>query len=559
MRMLCCVAALLCAYNLARAQSDDVKKDIADVDARSAKPFEQREREDAMRRLAAAGDAVAFRKLIDLLNDDFVHIRASAQRELVKAKGDADTPLVKEGITHKQPEVRRRSALALGQRRSTMATEALLSTLKSDRESAVREAAARALGGVTRAQTTDWKPRADVVEAFDKAIKTADASAGASAHELGRLGEKDYAEKIVGLLKKGTPEAAIGACDGLAALGVAAENAEALSKAAGHKDWRVRIAAGQALGTSASIPDEGMYGKAFGALVADADWRVRRRTIEALVELWQPLSAAILVERLPDEEGALALDIVHALEDLTGLKYGYLKDAWINWWKAAGKDRPLADRKTRPKHGWLRLPKAGSVESGGGGATASYFDIPVYAQASAFVFDMSGSMRDPVGRDNPKLRVDVAREELARTLGDLPENTPFNLVIYRYYSEFPIRTETQRAFPKGVQPLNAKNVAAANKWIEGMVAVGWGAFYEGLLAAFEDPAAQVVYFMSDGAPSRGEYVERDELIEALIEARRFSPVVVHGVLVGGGQRDEEFMQETAQSCGGSFADARKRK
>jgi hypothetical protein len=70
------------------------------------------------------------------------------QRELVKAKGDADTSLVKEGLVHKQAEILCRSALALGQRNSAASTDALLNLLKADREDAVRAAAARALGEI---------------------------------------------------------------------------------------------------------------------------------------------------------------------------------------------------------------------------------------------------------------------------------------------------------------------------------------------------------------------------------------------------------------------------
>lgn len=558
-RTLVCGLALTCAVMVVRAQPEDVKNDLQEVDARRDKPFEQREREEAMRRLARSGDAAAVEKLIELLGDDFVHIRATAQRELANVKGDADNSLVDVGLKHKQAEVRRRSALVLGKRKSVAAVEALVDVLKEDREETVRAASARALGVIAAAQPADWKSREDVVEALEKALKKGDASSGVAAHELGRLGESASADKIAALLKKGAPEAAIGAADGLVALGVVAEHAEDLARAADHKDWRVRIAIAQALSASKEVVDETNYRATYAELLEDKDWRVRRRSIEALVDLWRPLSVAVLVERLPDEEGALVLDIVHALEDLTGIKQGYLKDAWINWYKGTGKDRPLAERKKRPEYGWLRLPKPGAVESGGGGATASYFEIPVYSQASAFVFDMSGSMRDPVGRDNPTIRVDLARNELAKTLDDLPVGTPFNLLIYRYYSDFPIRTEIQSAFSKGVQPLNTKNVAEANKWIDGQPAVGWGAFYEGLQAAFADPVVQVVYFMSDGAPSRGEYVERDELIEALAEARRFSPVTVHGVLVGGGRRDQEFMEGMAKACGGSFADARNSK
>ncbi|MCC6465126.1 MAG: hypothetical protein IT463_07290 [Planctomycetes bacterium] len=205
----------------------------------------------------------------------------------------------------------------------------------------------------------------------------------------------------------------------------------------------------------------------------------------------------------------------------------------------------------------MRTPREGGTDQDGAGATASYFKIPVFAQPCTFAFDMSGSMREAVSRDNPKLRVDVAREELARTLKQLPEGTPFNIVIYRYYSEFPPQTEVQRAFAKGVQPLSARNAESAVNWLAGLKALGWGALYENLAAAVEDPEPQVIYFLSDGAPSRGEYVDRDEMVAAVAELRRFRPLVIHCVLVGGGNRDVEFMTALAASSAGRMADARK--
>lgn len=545
--ILLCVALLAVCGALVRAQSDDVKRDLKDVEDRATKPFEQYEREDAMRRLGKSGEAAAISKLISLLRDDFVNIRTAAARILVTAQGEVDAALLKEGLAHKDAEVRRRSADVLGKRKAASAVEALGKTLRADKDEAVRVACARALGRIGGT---------DAEAALEKVLKSGDAASGEAAAALGRAGRQDLAGKLADALKAKSAEGVVGALDGLAVLGVAHEHLAAIAKTAGHKDWRVRIACAQALGTITAIADEDAARKVLAQLLADDDWRVRRRTIEALVDLWQPLGAALLAERLPKEETALFMDIVHALEDLTGSRHGYMREAWTRWWEGIGSKAELAKRKPRPAQGWLRAPSEGAAGKGEG-ATATYFKIPVFAQPAAFVFDMSGSMRDPVSRDNGKLRIDLAREELARTLASMPEGASFNLVIFRYYSEFPVRTEVQRAFSKGVASVNAKHIELANKWIEGMPAVGWGAFYEGIAASLEDPAVQVLYFMSDGAPSRGEFTDRDELVEAVAALRRFSPVVLHTVLVGGGNRDEEFMKTLAESCGGTMADARK--
>jgi len=550
------VVLLLCVPAL--AQPDAVKQDLKEVDDRADKPFEQYERESAMRRLGESGDPAAFAKLVSLLNDDFVSIRTSAQRILVSAKGDAGSVLVRDGLTHKQAEVRRRSATVLGKRKDAAATKPLANLLKGEKDESVRVACVHALGAVAAGFGKDWAGDKELSSALERALKGNDAPAGAAALQLGQLGAVQYAARIAELAKGKSAESAIGGCDGLAALGVAAEHLEALAKAAAAKDWRVRIAAAQALCSVRQDGHDDALRESLAALLADSDWRVRRRCIESLVDLWRPLSADLLAARIGKESSVLALDIAHALEDLTGTRQGYLPEAWSRWWESSGRAKGLVARRERPAQGWLRPPRPGSVDAGGSGATATYFDIPVFAQPTAYVFDMSGSMRDPVSRDNSKIRSVLAREELARTLKASPAGTSFNLVIYRYYSEFPVRTEVLRAF-SAAQPLGPKTLESADKWIAGQQAFGWGAFYEGLVAAMADPAVQVIQFLSDGAPSRGEFTDREELIEALGVVRRFAPVVVNAVLVGGARRDEDFMRDMATNCGGSFADARTRR
>ena len=135
----------------------------------------------------------------------------------------------------------------------------------------------------------------------------------------------------------------------------------------------------------------------------------------------------------------------------------------------------------------------------------------------------------------------------------MPKGSAFNICAYRYSSKFPPETEWLRAFKDGVQELNAANVKAGNEWLAKLEARGWGAFYEALTLSMEDPKVQAIYFLSDGAPSRGAYVRRENLIAALRKAMRFCPVTINTVTISTKGRDIEFMEAIAKEGGGTCA------
>lgn len=530
------LVALLCGVSPVRAGADE---DLAEIDQYAKEPFKQIERERAMRRLASEGGEKAAAKLVELLGDEFIHIRESATELLVNMHGDEATSAAqKDGLASKSAEVRARSAEVLGLRFASAAVEDLAKLLKKDKDETVRFRAAQALG-ILGGETA----RA----ALRDGLKLDGEACGECARALGRLGDAESADKLVKLLDKKDGLAAVGAADGLSALG-ADGYVEALAKAADHKDWRARIAVAQAFARLEKPESRETAREALEALLADDDWRVRRRTVEALVDLWDKLSIDLLAARLGEEkEAPLTYDLVHALEDLSGERKGYEPGAWQLWWKTKASSFELRQKPKRPANGWLRMPEAGAVGDGKG-VSATFFDVPVFAQDAAFVFDASGSMRDELA--GGKTKFDRCREELHRTLDALPEGTSFNLVIYRYESNFPPTTALLRAFDKGVRKAEKKSIDAAMKWIEGQEAKGWGAFYEGITGAMEDPAIRVVYFLSDGSPSRGRCTRRESLIFALRESTRFHPITLNTVLIGGQRRDRELMQEMAEALGG---------
>lgn len=532
---------LLSLLFIAGAIRADDKADIKEIDDLKSDPFKQYEREDKMRALAKSGSAEAANKLIELLADDYVHIRDAASDILIEMKGDGVNECLVKALAHKSTDVRWRAADVLGYRLATGAVKDLADRLKSEKEIGVREACARALGAIGNDEAK---------KALSNGLAQGGAASGACARALGQLGVKDAADKMEKLLKDKEWQAVVGALDGFAFLGPDA-SVKTIAKCESSKDWRVRIAVAQCL-TKLTTPEAVAEARqAFAALLKDKDWRVRRRSVEAMLDLWQAMSVELLIDQLAVETTAIIHDIVHALETLTGERKGFKADGWKMWWDGSKKE--LVAKPKRPAQGWLRAPQTGRQTQSGEGETTTFFDLPVLRQNAAFVFDLSGSMRNPLSKSDPRIPLELAREELGKTLAAMPKGSMFNVCAYRYTSDYPPKTEWLRAFNDGVHELNVANVKAGNDWIAKLEARGWGAFYEALTLSMDDPEVQAIYFLSDGAPSRGAYVRRENLIAALRKAMRFCPVTINTVTISTKGRDIEFMEDIAKEGGGTCA------
>lgn len=532
------VALLLIAGTI---HADD-KADIKEIDDLKSDPFKQYEREDKMRDLAKSGSREAIKKLIELLADDYVHIRDAASDLLIEMKGkDTDDALINWGLDS-NGEIRWRSAEILGYRAVVDAIGPLARLMLTDKEERVREACARALGAISGDASRD---------ALIRGLKLGGVEAGACAKSLAQRSFKDQAKDISGLLRSKLWQVQVGALDALAILGPD-EYVRDVSYCIDSKDWRVRIAAAQCLtrltDAEAISSAKPMFSR---ILLKDADWRVRRRTVEAMIDLWQTASVELLIDALAKEKTAIIHDIVHALEALTGERKGYRAEGWRTWWDGSKKE--LAAKPKRPAQGWLRAPEKGRLSESGEGQTTTFFDVPVLKQNAAFAVDLSGSMRNPISKSDSRIPIELAREELKRTLAAMPQGSMFNVCAYRYSSKFPPETEWLRAFKDGVQDLNAANIKTGNDWLAKLEVKGWGAFYEALTLSMEDPKVQVIYFLSDGAPSRGAYVRRENLLAALRKAIRFCPVTINTVTISTKGRDIEFMEDIAKEGGGVCA------
>lgn len=524
----------------------EVERQVEKIERFAKEPFEQREREAAIRALGRIGGSQAAAALVPLFDDPFVHLRdhaVSAWIAMVEGERAGETLawFSKKAAKHRSPRVRAGVATALGFAKGAPAGALLRARLLKERDEDVLVAL---LGAVERAGLptgSDWKPAALLQRrGGNVALATADALVRWDACRTippdvraACLESRDPLVRAAGVLVAGgSGDALPTAVARLLDPGCPVEPAIALAETLRRP--------------SPSFPESERRSLLRALLAADA-WRVRAAAIDTAVALWRADVVPLLIQRLGVEQGRLRLDLADALAELTGKDLGPDPELWASWWKASGEGLDLGPR---PQGGRPRTEPPSSGQT----RTAAFFRLPVYGRRVAFLLDCSGSMRDPVDERLPggPSKFEQAREELARTLEGLDTSVSFDVFLYRYPSEYPPRPELTRALG-GLKPRTRARARKALAWMGRQAAKGWGAFSDALALLLEEEV-DTIFFLSDGRPSRGRFDRGFRLIAELERANRFRQVVVHTVLTGHARADRAFLEDLARSTGGRFSD-----
>ena len=351
----------------------------------------------------------------------------------------------------------------------------------------------------------------------------------------------------------------------------------------------VACAALEALG---ALHSELVVQPAIDALL-DPSWQVRASAIEALRGARHKDGIGALIERLAVEEGRLSVDLVAALESLTGLfDKGSDVAKWRAFWETAKENYSVPTEGQvaflREKRLEFARPRTG-VEEAGTGANAPaekvvYHSIETPSRAVIFVIDVSGSMEQEVSEKErfadggyPSFhRMDIMKTELIRTLEKLESYVKFNIIAFATDVDF---------WKKDLVPANELNKAAAVSWIGRLEAIGgsskedlarvglvgmanleagktntYGALTAALGMVAGRPSskdryqleADTIFFLSDGRPSHGLYVDTDDILREINAANALRKVVIHVIAIG--EFEKDFMQVLAAQNGGEFVD-----
>jgi len=312
----------------------------------------------------------------------------------------------------------------------------------------------------------------------------------------------------------------------------------------------------------------------------DPIWQVRVSAIKALSLVRNRDAIGPLIARMQVEEGRLVADIGDALEELTGRTFGQRKEGWQSFWTT------FHDRFKMPSDEEIVALKAARKSSKASytpPGAVSYHGIESPSRRILFVIDVSGSMENEViekerfedGEYPSYKRIDIVKTELARTIEGLEPYVEFNIESFA--------TKVQ-LWKKGLVKANVLNKSSAIDWVLKLEAIGgdskadlaragmigtanmaagktntYGALMAALGAAGTglrdkeyEVAVDTVFFLSDGRPSTGKFVDTEDILREVLEANELRKVVMHTIAIGEFQKS--FMKRLADKSGGVFVD-----
>jgi hypothetical protein len=223
------------------------------------------------------------------------------------------------------------------------------------------------------------------------------------------------------------------------------------------------------------------------------------------------------------------------------------------------------------------------------GEGVRFTKVDTMSRSIMFVIDVSGSMEAEVtekerfsdGNYPSFQRIDIVKTELTNTIDRLEPYVNFNILSF---------ATKVKPWKDKLQPATILNKSAAKDWIKGLQAIGGAskedlasvglvgsanlemgktATYDALMTALnvksngpktgtynetKDYAVDVdtVFFLSDGRPTVGVYVDPDDILREVKSANELRKVVIHTIAIGEFQKD--FMKKIAEQNHGVFVD-----
>jgi hypothetical protein len=286
-------------------------------------------------------------------------------------------------------------------------------------------------------------------------------------------------------------------------------------------------------------------------LLEDPSWSVKDAVLSFMEKYRSVLTIPILIDFLAkvevesDRYRIRTLHrIVEVLQSLTGVTSpGANSDGWKKWW---------ADNKST-----FILPPEAPMRLGYQTGTAQFFSIPLHSDRILFVLDISGSMQAPLLQKDPHIpdesKLDRARRELSRTLGDLHPDVRFNIYLFN---------DSITVFAKDFKPASPLNITAAELFFKDAEAKGGTNLFDALNQALAikeigtlnhigaETVCDTIFLLSDGVPSTGLVINPDEILDIISTANRRKRIRIHTIYVGA--EHSPFMQEFARRNFGAY-------
>ncbi|MEE2890339.1 MAG: HEAT repeat domain-containing protein [Planctomycetota bacterium] len=308
-----------------------------------------------------------------------------------------------------------------------------------------------------------------------------------------------------------------------------------------HKDVRLRTLVITALG---KVAGEASLVRRIEAL-SDPAWQVRSAALRALAGVHDVRVVDALLDAMEREDGVLLPQVVERLIAATGSDLGPDVMNWRKYWERE-RDRynpvEIARKEQEREGGHTYVRKADP----GAARTPSYFGVEIVSRRIAFVVDCSGSMSQQVtvpkegGGNETMNRLELAKSELLTAITKLRPGTFFNLVRF---SGNPVNLN-----PKPIK-LSPKSVKSAKQFVLGLQPGGGTNIYDSLAEVLQAGDVDTIFFLSDGAPSMGTFVDPERILQEILRLNQESQVTIHTIAMG---FTSAFMESLAAQNRGSY-------
>jgi HEAT repeat protein len=333
------------------------------------------------------------------------------------------------------------------------------------------------------------------------------------------------------------------------------------------KNWQVRAMAVDCL----AVFRHPEFVRIAEPLLEDPEVRVRIGVVQAFATIGGDAVMAPLIRAMgkKDNEGRVLDDIADALARFTGKNFGPNPANWESWW-TANKGKVKIQRMSSEDFAKVK-------ESDKEQKTAVYFGLRVISKNIAFVFDTSASMSEayvlpserkeeagppaepPEKTTAKKLekkaspgseaakpmvkKIEVAKSELTKVLNSLQMGIKVNIIRFNTLIE---------PWKDALAPLTGETKKDALSYVNASTPDGMTNVYGALETALKDEKVDTIYLLSDGEPTVGEYIETEDLLEAVARLNQLQKVKINTIGFHLKAEERHLMQELAERNFGVF-------
>jgi hypothetical protein len=262
------------------------------------------------------------------------------------------------------------------------------------------------------------------------------------------------------------------------------------------RDIRVKIEAVRtmrALGSEKCLPT---LAKEFST----AEWPLAVEMCKTMSAMPHTGVVPTLIKRLAKEKGRLRQDIVHCLSTIAGGQKASTSKEWSDWWRS---NQPKFKIDPDASASYRASTRIQDVDIDGNGF---FYGLILYSDRMCYVVDSSASMRGG--------RIESLTENMSSSIQQLKSHVKFNIVDFG--GDLNIMYDGALTSNKrdGIETVEDFFLSLGTR------------SYDAMEAALHLQGVDTIFFLSDGAPVRGQLDNWNQIRSALILMGRYRPITV---------------------------------